>query len=147
MLRKWRVHEIRHVLNLKYPGLNEPPEEEHPMAAAAVVLVSAAVISTTNVRKLVRYTGYDEGFILAVAFNMTWNKIWSESQYSPIELHRWFSPVELVIDGDALWEHIEVACACLWMPGIEPVDGPDPCSIYRRESKRVLLWTGPRIVQ
>jgi hypothetical protein len=89
-------------------------------------------LGTTDIMKLVEFTGYSVDFVAAIASNMIWNNLWRESGDLSTENPHWFSPTELVADG-AFWEDVEVACGWAWMPGIQPLKIEDPCSIYKNK--------------
>ena len=99
------------------------------MTAVGIVLVSSVILQTTDVSKLARLTRYSQNFISAVAFNMTHNKLWAGDQYDQREYLRWFSPDGFITDDHAFWEHIEIACEGMWMPGIE-TGSLDTCKVY-----------------
>jgi hypothetical protein len=69
------VEDIRAKFNIKYPDVNDPPENEHPMTAVGIVLLSAIILETTDIGKLVRFTGYSPAFISAISANMRHNKL------------------------------------------------------------------------
>lgn len=134
------IGQIRSYLNSRYPD-DDDTEMEHPMTAVGIVLVSSVILKTTDVNKLARLTGYSLNFISAVAFNMTHNKLWAGDEYDESEYLRWFSPDGFITDDRALWEHLEIACGGMWMPGIE-TESRDTCKIYwdeQRRTKRMIM--------
>ena len=123
------VEDVRLEFNCRYPEANDPPQTEHPMTAVGIVLISAIILGTTDMSGLVKFTGYRENFISAIAFNMTQNKLWVNGGYDESQFSKWFSPAGIISDDVKFWDHIEIACGHMWRPGVETVS-LDPCEIY-----------------
>lgn len=104
------IDDIRGELNRRYPDVNDSPETDHPMIAVDVVLISAIILETTDIGRLVEFTGYSPTFISAVGFNMIQNKLWIVDGSVDSHYSRWFSPNGLVSDDREFWEHIDIAC-------------------------------------
>jgi hypothetical protein len=126
------VEDIRLQLNSRYPDVNDPPETEDPMIAVGIVLISAIILGTTDISGLVKFTGYSENFISAIASNMTQNKLWVNGGYDESQFSKWFSFDGVISNDLAFWRHIEMACGIVRIPGFETVSF-DPCEIYRDE--------------
>jgi hypothetical protein len=73
----------------KFPGVNDPPDTEHPMIAVAIVLVSGVVLKTTQISQLTAFMGYSDEFVLAIAHNVSQNKLWTENGYDSKQVSRW----------------------------------------------------------
>ena len=82
--------------------------------AAAVLLFSAVVIGNTAPTLLAKFTGYDLGFICAVAWNMRNNGLWTAEQYKPT-----WSLESGVDDSSRFWDEVSVGCGSLWFEGAE----------------------------
>ncbi|HKW18321.1 MAG TPA: hypothetical protein VJO35_12515 [Terriglobales bacterium] len=94
------------------------PEWEHDVTnswdAIAILLLSAAVIGTTAPCMLARFTGYDLGFICAVAWNMRNNGLWTATQYKMT-----WSPDVGVCDLSSFWDEVSVGSGSLWCEDAE----------------------------
>jgi hypothetical protein len=92
---------------------------EHPVTnswdAVAILLFSAAVLDTTDPSILATFTGYDLGFICAVAWNMRNNNLWTATEYKPQD----WSKAEGIDDFSSFWEEVSVGCGDLWFQGAE----------------------------
>ena len=130
-----RIEDIRLEFNTRFPDVNDPPEDEHPMTAVGIVLISAIILGTTDIARLAKFTGYSENFISAIAFNMIQNKLWVQGMYDHSQCSRWYAPDGVISDESVFWEHIDMACGNLWMPGVE-TRSLDPCMIYWGERER-----------
>ena len=130
------MDDIRQKLTSRFPEVNDPPETEHPMIAVGVVLVSAIILQTTDISRLVTITGYSRSFVSAVALNMIHNTLWIAGGRVDSQHSTWFSPDGLVIDDRGFWDHIEMACGMMWMPGIDTTVALDPCEIFWDERLR-----------
>jgi hypothetical protein len=129
------VDDIRRRFNLKYPDVNEPPEDEHPMAAVGIVLLSAVILGTTDIVRLVEFTGYSSAFISAIARNMEHNKLLEGGRYKEDHRLRWISADGIITNDNEFWDHIEIACGEMWQPGIDTDFALDPCKIYSDEQQ------------
>ena len=126
------VEDVRLEFNFRYPEANDPPQTEHPMTAVGIVLISAIILGTTEISRLVKFTGYSENFISAIAFNMTQSKLWVNGRYDESQFSEWFSPDGIISDDVQFWDHIEIACGNMRRSGVE-TEPFDPCEIYRDE--------------
>jgi hypothetical protein len=124
------VQDIRRRLRIKYPDVDESADNEHPMTAVGIVLVSAAVLGTTEIGRLITFTGYSSEFISAIEFNMQQNKLWVNNRYDEEECSKWLSPARVIHNDDVFWDHICIACGDLWMPNVDSTVSADPCSVY-----------------
>jgi len=95
------------------------PEWDHDVTnswdAVAILLFSAAMLRTTVPSILAKFTGYDLGFICAVAWNMRNNHLWTATQYKP---QNW-SLEERIDDSSDFWEEVDAGCGTLWFGGAE----------------------------
>lgn len=130
------VDDIRQKLTSRFPDVNDQPETGHPMIAVGVVLVSAIILQTTDISRLVTFTGYSPSFVSAVAVNMVHNKLWIVGGSVDSQHSKWFSPDALVSDDREFWDHIEIACGMMWMLGINTTVALDPCKIFWDERLR-----------
>jgi hypothetical protein len=130
------VDDIRRELNRKFPDVDDLPENEHPMTAIGVVLISAMILQSTEISRLVIFTGYSPDFISAIAFNMIHNKLWTGSGCVAGEGSTWFSLDGFVREDGEFWDQIEMACGNMWMPGIGERVSRDPCRIFWDERSR-----------
>ena len=64
-------------------------DPKHVLSAIAKLLLMAVVTGTTSPTSLAKQTGYDLPFVLAVAWNMRVNHIWTENGY---DFSRWLKP-------------------------------------------------------
>jgi hypothetical protein len=124
------VNVIRQMLNARFPELDNAPEREHPLIAIGVVLVTAVILGSTDLRHLSTLTGYSCRFISAVSSNMRRSGLWSAQGYKPDRVRRWFSPAELVRNGTAFWEDVQVAEGSMQTQGVEISEKADPCKVY-----------------
>jgi hypothetical protein len=142
------VEDIRVKLNVIYPEVNEPSENEHPMIAVGIVLLSAIILETTDIDRLVKFTGYSQEFIFAIAANMQHNELWENGRYKQEHWSRWFSPHWTIKDDDQFWTHIEIACGTMWQPIVDTQFALDPCHIYWNERPLQRRWSaGSSLVQ
>jgi hypothetical protein len=136
MSKLFSVADLRLVMQFLYPDVENDRDDnenyEHPMTAVGLVLLSAALIGTTKARELVRVTGYSRQFISAIATNMQNNKLWIDRLYN---CSGWLSP-DGTIDKESLWEHIDLACGDLWLPGCDAGVSADTCMVYWNERSR-----------
>ena len=78
--------------------------------------------------RLTSDTGYPIESILAVAWNMRNNKLWTSADYNS---SRWLSPTG-VLDETEFWDEIDAGLGILWYEGAEsPASGPAD-KVYRR---------------
>lgn len=124
------IEDIRGKLLTKYPEVNEPPEEEPPMMAVAAVLLSAIILQTTELEKLVKFTGYSPAFIAAITSNMKHNKLWVAGRYMEASYSLWLSNDRIVFDDDRFWADIEVACGMAWTSEAQSFVSLDPCRTF-----------------
>jgi len=89
-------------------------EAECPWSAISVVLFSAALIETTNPTSLAKFTGYDLGFVCAVAWNMRNNRLWTATEYVS---KKW--KIGEPLSGDAFWEEVSIGAGTLFFEGAE----------------------------
>jgi len=123
------------VMQFLYPDVDDDLEHyEHPMTAVGVVLLSAALVGTTKVKELARFTGYSRHFISAIVTNMQNNRLWIDGY----DCSSWLSP-DGAIDKKSLWEHIDLACGVLWLPGCDSDVSADTCMVYWNERSRWLF--------
>ena len=83
--------------------------------ATAVVLFSAAVLGTTIPAILAKFTGYNIGFICAVAWNMLNNKLWTVTQCCT---QNW-SLESGIDDYGVFWEEVSAGTGDLWFRDAE----------------------------
>jgi hypothetical protein len=130
MSRLFRVADLRLVMQFLYPDIEDDRDDEenceHPITAVGLVLLSGALIGTTKAGELVRVTGYSPRFISAIETNMQNNKLWIDGLY---DCSNWFFP-DGTIDRTKLWEHIDIACGWLWLPGCDTDVSADTCMAY-----------------
>jgi hypothetical protein len=105
---------IRHLQETS-PGWLYDPSGGNGWDATAILLFSAAVLGTTDPEILARFTGYDVGFVCAVAWNMRNNGLWTATQYLP---KRW-SLETGIDDRSPFWEEVSVGCGSQWEQGAE----------------------------
>jgi hypothetical protein len=118
-----KADHLRELMRAMYPDVDDG--SEHPMTAVGVMLLAAGLLEITDEEALVRFTRYPKAFIFAIVFNLRENRIWNNGSY---DSSGWLSSTG-AIDGEALWNHVEVACDLSFLSDI---DGPalDPCQIY-----------------
>ena len=133
MSKLFTVADLRLVMQFLYPDDEDDRDEEenceHPMTAVGVVMLSAALVGTTKVKELARFTGYSRHFVSAIVINMQNNKLWIDGLY---DCSSWLSP-DGAIDKRGLWEHIDLACGVLWLPGCDSDVSADTCMVYWNE--------------
>ena len=113
-----------------YPGVDDPDEYAgpypHPVNATAVVLMSAALIGTIDTVRLKHFTGYSRAFISAIKVNMENSHLWSDGRY---DASAWLSP-KGAIDGDRLFDDVQVAMGWVWAVEADSRDTTEPCETY-----------------
>jgi hypothetical protein len=120
---------LRQFMRSRYPGVEDEGDDEHPLTAIGVVLLSAVILGTTDTEELIRFTGYSREFVSAIAVNMEDNRAWWNGRY---DLVGWLL-TDGTIDDCLFWEHINVACAMVSLPGALYKAEADPCKIFWEE--------------
>ena len=110
------------------------------MTAVGIVLLSAIILETTNIGRLVKFTGYSPGFISAISANMRHNKLWENGRYNEKHWSQWLSPDGTIKDDDQFWVQIEIACGTTWQPMVDTQFALDPCHIYWDERPLQRRW-------
>lgn len=132
----FRSVDLRLIMQELFPDVEDDRDDnadyEHPMTAVGIVLLSAAIMGTVDASRLALFSGYSRQFISGIAVNMQNNKLWNNGRY---DTATWLSP-DGTINGNALWEHIDVACGMLWMPAGDTNISVDTCGIYWDERCR-----------
>lgn len=109
-----RADVIRHLMESS-PGWLYESSAENTWDATAILLFSAAVLGTTDPNILAKFTGYNMGFVCAVAWNMRNNGLWTATRYMPKD----WSPETGVDDHSPFWEEVRVGYGWLWYEGAE----------------------------
>ena len=132
------------VVRTMYPDVEDPdeyagPPYPHPVNATTVVLMSAVTLDTTDVAKLVQFTGYSHPFISAIRVNMENSRLWSDGRY---DASAWLSSTG-TIDDDRLFDDVDVAIGICWTPDADSGHAADPCGIYwdERGGLRRTSWS------
>ena len=103
----------------RYPDDIEHPDS--PCTALAKLLLFTAVEGTTDPIRLASRTGYPIEFILAVAWNMRNNQLWTPDGYNS---SRWLFPTG-VLDETEFWDDVDASLGTLWFEGAEsPISVP-----------------------
>jgi hypothetical protein len=114
-----------------------PDDLQHPdsaCTASAKLLLFAAVEGTIDPIRLASRTGYPIEFILAVAWNMRNNKLWTHDGYNS---SRWLSPTG-VLDETEFWDDVDASLGTVWFQGAESSTSVPANEVYWRavEGKR-----------
>ena len=141
MSQSFAVQDLLKAMQFLYPRLEEDREDdfrcEHPLTAVGVVLLTAAILGISDAGKLIHATRYSRDFISAILLNMQNNKLWTEGGY---DASAWLS-ADGIINGDCLWEHIDIASGMLWLPVGDTNISVDPCKVFlgRKKILRALV--------
>ena len=119
---KWAANFI----DERYPDDIEYPDSA--CTASAKLLLFAAVEGTTDPIRLASRTGYPIEFILAVAWNMRNNKLWTPDGYNS---SRWLSPAG-VLDETEFWDDVDASLGTLWFQGAESPTSVPADEVYWR---------------
>ena len=106
-----------------------PDDIEHPdstCTASAKLLLFAAVEGTIDPIRLVSQTGYPIEFILAIAWNMRNNKLWTPDGY---DSSRWLSPTGELNETE-FWDDVGAGLGTLWFEGAESLTGVPAGQVY-----------------
>lgn len=120
----------------RFPALVDPDEPEHPWIPVGIILISAEILKTTDVDRLVSFTGYCRNFIAAVALNLIQNEIWSGCGRVGSRRPEWFSPDWVITNEVEFCERIQVACGESWTGVIDHTVTLDPSKIFDDDRSR-----------
>jgi hypothetical protein len=108
-----------------------PDDIEHPdstCTASAKLLLFAAVEGTIDPTRLASHTGFPIEFILAIAWNMRNNKLWTADGYHS---SRWLPPTG-ELDESEFWDDVAAGLGILWYDGAESLTSVAADKLYRR---------------
>ena len=127
MSRLLTLADVRPLMSEMFPDVDDENQRyEHPMTAVGIVLLSAVFLESIDMKRLATFTGFSLAFIGAIALNMVNNRLWRAGRY---DYSAWLLFGEL-IDPDQLWNHVEIACGDMWMPGVDTEISANPCKVY-----------------
>ena len=108
----------------RYPDDIEHPDS--PCTASAKLLLFAAVEGTIDPIRLASQTSYPIEFILAIAWNMQNNKLWTPNGY---DSSRWLSPTGELNETE-FWDDVAAGLGILWYDGAESLTGVPADQVY-----------------
>jgi hypothetical protein len=96
------------------------------------LLLFSAVEGTIDPIRLASRTGYPIEFILAIAWNMRNNKLWTPDGYN---FSRWLSPSGGLNEKE-FWDDIDASLGTLWFDGAESPASIPADEVYWRAVKQ-----------
>ncbi len=135
------AEDLRKAFKARYPDVDDYDwalehsgyAHEHPMTAIGVVLLASVVVRTTDVIKLVKFTGYSRRFVRAIAMNMENSRLWQDGKYD----HMGWSSLRLFPrnkrEQTEFWDHIEIAEGSMWAANAKTDQSEDASAIFWNE--------------
>jgi hypothetical protein len=133
------AEDIRSAFKARYPDVDDDQFSiehsgfihENPITAIGVVLISSVVLGTTEVNRLVEFTGYSKEFIRAIAANMQNSHLWRDGKYDCAE---WSSGNNLLPRDEKedreFSEHIQIAEGSVWSADAKSRPSEDAGAVF-----------------